>query len=86
MNYQISNDRGNIKFFADGKAFSLEKSTIKGIAVLRDDIIKISTGNCMGGIFVRHRNVIEPVTINAADLAVWLNAMMIVFEMPPPSD
>jgi hypothetical protein len=85
MTYQIANDGGNIKFFAGSKEFSLEKSAIKEIAVLRDDIVKINTGNCMGSLFIRHRNVTDPVTTNAMDLAIWLNVMMADFEETPPS-
>ncbi|MBS1610439.1 MAG: hypothetical protein JSS70_17120 [Bacteroidetes bacterium] len=85
MNYQITNDGGNIKFFAGSKEFSLEKSTIKGITVIRDDIIKISTGNCMGSIFIRQSHVTDPATTDATDLAIWLNGMMTEFEDTPPS-
>ncbi len=85
MNYRISNDGGNIKFLAGSKEFSLEKSAIKAIAVIGDYVIKISTGNCMGSIFIRQNNVTDPVTTDATDLAIWLNSLMTVFEDTPPS-
>jgi hypothetical protein len=85
MNYQIANDGGNIKFYSGDKEFSLEKSAIKNIAIIREDIIKISTGSCIGSIFIRQRNVTEPTTTDAIDLVLWLNDIMIVYEETPPS-
>ncbi|MBS1577406.1 MAG: hypothetical protein JST09_19065 [Bacteroidetes bacterium] len=85
MNYQVSNAGGNIKFFAGSKEFCLEKSTINRIAIIRNDIIKISTGNCMGSIFIRQSHVTDPVTTDATDLAIWLNGLMTEFEDTPPS-
>ena len=85
MTYQIANDGGNIKFFAGSKEFSLEKSGIKEIASVRDDLVKINTGNCMGSVFICQRNVSDPVTTTAADLAIWLNLLMTEFEETLPS-
>ena len=85
MNYQIANDGGNIKFYSGDKEFSLEKSAIKSIAVIREDIIKINTGSCIGSIFIRQHNVTEPTTVDANDLVLWLNDIMIVYEETPPS-
>lgn len=85
MTYQIANDGGNIKFFAGSKEFSLEKSVIKEISVVRDDIVKINTGNCLGSLFIRHRNINDPITTNALNLAIWLNLLMTEFVESPPS-
>jgi hypothetical protein len=85
MNYQIVNDGGNIKFFAAGKEFSLEKSAVKGISIVREDIVKISAGDCMGSIFIRQHDVTDPATFNADHLVNLLNNMMTDYETPPMS-
>jgi hypothetical protein len=78
MGYFIEDKSSSIRFVLGTKDFFLKKSSIKEISVVRADIIRINCGSCMGSIFIRHKDVTNPVTASAAVLALQLNTWLTV--------
>lgn len=83
MGYQITNSVSSIKFIGDNGEFTLLKETVHEISVLHDSIIKISTGDCTSGIFIRHQDIFDPVTDNAFILVDLLNTVLSGGDIPP---
>lgn len=76
MSYQIINNGASIKFISEAGQFLLPKEIVKQVAMVRDDIIKIVTGDCSGSIFIHHRDVSVPATGNTFLLFDELNVML----------
>jgi len=76
--YSIEDKVSSIRFVLGARDFFLKKSSIKEISVVREDIIRINCGSCMGSIFIRHKDVTAPVTAFAAVLALQLNTWLAV--------
>lgn len=74
MSYEIYDHWASIKFVKDGLEFLLAKSSIKKISLIGNDTIKISTGNCMGGISFHHGDVSSPGEVSPEELIGYLNA------------
>jgi hypothetical protein len=84
MSYQIIDNTASIKFISDNGQFLLMKYAIERVAVVREDIIQVNTGNCSGNISFRHRSVSSPVSANALALVQLINSMLApLIETPP---
>lgn len=83
MSYEIYDHWASIKFVKDGVEFLLAKSSIKKISLIGNDTIKISTGNCMGGISFHHSDVVAPGEVSPEGLISYLNAWITASLLPP---
>jgi hypothetical protein len=83
MSYEIYDHWACIKFVKDGVEFFLAKSTVKKIAVVGIDTIKISTGNCLGGVSFHYRDVVSPVTVTIVELVDYINGWITQNLLPP---
>jgi hypothetical protein len=82
MAYQITNAGVSIKFVRSGEFF-VAKNSIAEIAVIRQDIIKIGRQDCFSSFFIKFKEVSEPVTGSASELADLLNSWLTPEEVPP---
>ncbi len=83
MSYEIYDHWLSFKFVKDGLEFLLVKSSVKKITVIGNDTIKISTGNCMGGISFHVKDVSYPPNATAEQLMNYMNYMITLNLLPP---
>jgi hypothetical protein len=83
MPYQIYNNGASIVFSRDGKEYFLLKNTITKISILRDEYIRISTGNCLGGINISYKDVSSPMLFSASELLNTLSYW--IYNITPPA-
>lgn len=74
MTYQIYNDGENLRFAGDGTAYYLVKQKIKQVALVREDIIRISTENCEKTIYFRRQDVTIPSSLDPQHLVDIIDA------------
>lgn len=68
MTYQIYNDGENLRFTGDGSVYYLVKQKIRQMALVREDIIRISTENCEKTIYFRRQDVTTPSSLDPQHL------------------
>lgn len=86
MSYQLSNAIQSIHISNGSKSFYLKKKAVKEISIIKGNVIRISTGDCMNSIFLHHGSVSNPVTGSPIMLVEILNDWMNDFSIPPPPD
>ena len=86
MSYFIYDNGGCLKIVRDGRFFFLPKSSITGIEVIREDVIKICRANCLGNIYFRHQDVSSPLGITPTILSIIINSYVSNLPLPPPNN
>lgn len=84
MSYEINNNIATIRFTSDNKLYLLNKKAVKEISVVRGDVIKISLGNCSSSIFIKHQDVLLPITQSASILVGLMNDWISDYSVPDP--
>ncbi len=84
MSYQLTNNGPSILFTSNGLHFSLMKHIIRSIAVTREDVIKINTGDCLSSIYLRYRDITDPATTDIDELISNLNSWIEGYINTPP--
>lgn len=84
MSYVINNNIATIRFTNGGQVYLLNKKAVREISVVRDDVIKISLGNCSSSIFIRHQDVSLPITQTAGILIDLMNVWISDYSVPDP--
>jgi hypothetical protein len=85
MSYQIYDNNASIRFVNNGQTLFVMKSSIKAITQVREDMIKIDTGNCFGSIYFRHQDVSEPLTFMPIQLLTYLRYWVSNLQPPGPN-
>lgn len=73
MSYQIVNNGPSLKIIYSGTEVSFSKKSIQEITLVREDIIKIDTGNKCDSIYIRRSQITIPVVTNIPELINQLN-------------
>jgi hypothetical protein len=77
MGYRFSNNNSSIKVDKGTGSLLLEKAVIKEISIVREDLIKISTGSCFSALLFRHSDIDFPSLPSAlsfiSQLNTWIN-------------
>ena len=73
MSYQIINNGPSLKIIYAGAEMSVSKRSIQEITVVREDVIKIDTGNKCDSVYIRHSQITVPVVGSITDLIDELN-------------
>lgn len=82
MSYQLSNAVESIRISDGSKNYFLKKSGIKEISIIKGNVIKVSTGDCMSSIFLRHASVSNPVTGSPIMLVEIIHDWMSDYSLP----
>ena len=73
MSYQIINNGPSLKIIYDGQELSLSKRSIQEVVVIREDVIKIDTGDSCNSFYIRSSQVVGFSVMPVADLIYQLN-------------
>ena len=85
MSYAIFDNNNCIRFVRDQETFFLVKPSIKSISLIRDEIIKLETDLCIGSIFIRHKDVTDPITFTPIALMTYLRYWVSNLQPPGPN-
>lgn len=83
MSYALYDNDGCIRFVRDGETTFIAKSSIVGISLIRNEVIKLCMDNCAASIYIRHKDVTEPVTFIPIALMTYIKNW--VSNLPPPT-
>ncbi|MEP7374735.1 MAG: hypothetical protein ABI675_15170 [Chitinophagaceae bacterium] len=79
MKYEIYDNEASLDIYTNenyDKSVMVMKHSVKRIGIVREDIIRIDTGNPLESVFIRHRDVLQPVTQTAIDLVYLFNRLI----------
>ncbi len=82
MSYALFDNDGCIRFVRDGETTFITKSAIVNISLIRDEVIKLGMEPCTGSIYIRHKDVTDPITFTP--IALMTNIKNWVSNLPPP--
>ena len=85
MSYAIINNTGVLTFIRDQQFFFVAKTSIKSISLIRDEIIKLETDLCIGSIYIRHKEVTDPITFMPISLMSYLRYWIVDLQPPGPN-
>ena len=85
MSYAILDNNACIRFVRDQEAVFVAKTSIKSISLIRDEIIKLETDLCIGSIYIRHKEVTDPLTFMPIQLMTYLRYWISNMQPPGPN-
>jgi hypothetical protein len=85
MSYAVINNTGVLTFIRDQQFFFVAKTSIKSISLIRDEIIKLETDLCIGSIYIRHKDVTDPITFMPIQLMSYLRYWVVDLQPPGPN-
>ena len=85
MSYTIFDNDACIRFIRDTETVFIAKSSIKSISLIRDEIIKLETDLCIGSIYIRHKDVSDPITFVPISLMTYLRYWISNLQPPGPN-
>jgi len=85
MSYAIFDNDACIRFIKDQETVFIAKSSIKSISLIRDEIIKLETDLCIGSIYIRHKDVTDPLTFMPIQLMTYLRYWISNLQPPGPN-
>ena len=85
MSYAIFDNNACIRFVRDQETVFVAKTSIKNISLIRDEIIKLETDLCIGSIYIRHKDVSDPITFMPISLMTYLRYWISNLQPPGPN-
>ena len=85
MSYAIFDNNACIRFVRDQETVFVAKTSIKNISLIRDEIIKLETDLCIGSIYIRHKDVTDPITFMPISLMTYLRYWISNLQPPGPN-
>jgi hypothetical protein len=85
MSYAIIDNDACIRFIRDGEHFFVLKTSIKSISLIREEIIKLETDLCTGSIYIRFKDVTDPITFVPISLMTYLRYWVSNLQPPGPN-